>query len=60
VIAILADTSALTSAFVIRLLYNLNMLTKQEALTSLNEISALRDWYGGVLETISQRYFEEH
>jgi len=53
VIAILADTSALTSAFVIRLLYNLNMLTKQEALTSLNEISALRDWYGGVLETIS-------
>ena len=52
-IAILADTCALTSAFVIRLLYNLNMLTKQEALTLLNEISALRDWYGGVLETIS-------
>jgi len=54
------NTKALTSAFVIRLLYDLNILTKQEALTAINEISTLRDWYGGVLETISQRYFEGH
>lgn len=52
------NTKTLTSAFVIRLLYDLNILTKEEALTSINEISTSRDWYGGVLETISQRYFE--
>jgi len=52
------NTKALTSAFVIRLLYDLKMLTRQEALTSIKEISASRDWYGGVLETISQRYFK--
>jgi len=39
------NTKTLTSAFVIRLLYDLKMLTRQ-------------DWYGGVLETISQRYFK--
>ena len=54
------NVKALTSVFVIRLLYDLNILSQQEALVSIKEISISRDWYGGVLQTISERYFEEH
>ncbi len=49
----------LTSAFVIRLLYDLKLLSRDEALNSIREISASRDWYGGVLETISYKYFDD-
>ncbi len=54
-----AKVKVLTSAFVIRLLYDLNILSREEALNSIKEISASRDWYGGVLETISYKYFED-
>ena len=54
-----AKVKVLTSAFVIRLLYDINALSRQEALNSIKEISASRDWYGGILETISIRYFED-
>lgn len=54
-----AKVKVLTSAFVIRLLYDINVLSRQEALNSIKEISASRDWYGGILETISNRYFED-
>ena len=54
-----AKVKVLTSAFVIRLLYDINALSRQEALNSIKEISASRDWYGGILETISYRYFED-
>ncbi len=54
-----AKVKVLTSVFVIRLLYDINALSRQEALNSIKEISASRDWYGGILETISNRYFED-
>ncbi len=54
-----ARVKVLTSAFVIRLLYDLKILSRQEAFNSIKEISASRDWYGGVLETISYKYFDE-
>jgi len=53
-----AKVKVLTSVFVIRLLYDLNILTRQEALNSIKEIAAYRDWYGGVLETIAYKYFD--
>lgn len=49
----------LTSAFVIRLLYDLKKLSRHEAFESIKEISSSRDWYGGVLETISYKYFND-
>ncbi len=54
-----AKIKVLTSVFVIRLLYDLNILSYQEALNSIKEISASRDWYGGVLETIAYKYFND-
>lgn len=54
-----AKVKVLTSAFVIRLLYDLNLLSRDDAMGSIKEISASRDWYGGVLETISYKYFED-
>lgn len=54
-----AKPKVLTSAFVIRLLYDMGLLSRQEALDSIKEISASRDWYGGVLETISYEYFDD-
>ncbi len=53
-----AKTKVLTSVFVIRLLYDLNILSYTEAMNSIKEISASRDWYGGVLETIAYKYFD--
>ncbi len=53
-----AKVKVLTSVFVIRLLYDLKILTRQEALTSIKEIATHRDWYGGVLETIAYQYFD--
>lgn len=50
----------LTSVFVIRLLFDLNLLSRKDALDSIKEISASRDWYGGVLETISYKYFDDY
>ncbi|MDO8725838.1 MAG: hypothetical protein Q7J35_07210 [Candidatus Methanoperedens sp.] len=55
----ITKVKALTSAFVIRLLYDLKMLSRDKALNSIKEISASRDWYGGVLETISYKYFDD-
>lgn len=49
----------MTSAFVIRILYNIKLLSRDEALNSIREISASRDWYGGVLEIISYKYFDD-
>jgi len=54
-----ARVKVLTSVFVIRLLYDLNILSRKDALDSIKEISASRDWYGGVLETISYKYFDD-
>jgi predicted nucleic acid-binding protein len=48
-----AGVKVLTSAFVTRLLYDMGLLSRQEALDSIKEISESRGWYGGVLETIS-------
>lgn len=53
-----ARVKILTSVFVIRLLYDLNILSREAALDSIKEISVLRDWFGGVLETISYKYFD--
>lgn len=53
-----AKVKVLTSVFVIRLLYDLRILTRQDALDSIKEIAAYRDWYGGVLETIAYKYFD--
>jgi len=55
----MAKVKVLTSAFVIRLLYDKGILSRQEALSSIKVISQSRDWYGGVLETISNRYFND-
>lgn len=54
-----ARVKVLTSAFVVRLLYDHGSLSRQEALNSIKEISESRDWYGGVLETVSYRYFDD-
>lgn len=56
----ITKVKVLTSAFVIRLLYDLKLLSRDEALNSIKEISASRDWYGGILETISYKYFEDN
>jgi len=55
----ITKVKVLTSAFVIRLLYDLKLLSHDEALKSIREISESRDWYGGVLETISFKYFDD-
>ena len=54
-----ARVKILTSVFVIRLLYDLNILSRKDALDSITKISASRDWFGGVLETISYKYFDD-
>ncbi len=54
-----ARVKVLTSVFVIRLLYDLNLLSRKDAPDSIKEISVSRDWYGGVLETISYKYFDD-
>lgn len=56
----ITKVKVLTSAFVIRLLYDLKLLSRDEALNSIKEISASRDWYGGILETISYKYFDDN
>lgn len=53
-----AKIKILTSVFVIRLLYDLKLLPRHEALDSIKEISTSRDWYGGILETIAYKYFD--
>lgn len=55
----IAKVKVLTSVFVIRLLYDLNILSRQDALDSIKEIAASRDWYGGVLEIIAYKYFDD-
>ncbi len=55
----ITKVKVLTSAFVIRLLYDLKLLSREEALNSIREISTSRDWYGGILETISYKYFDD-
>jgi predicted nucleic acid-binding protein len=55
----ITKVKVLTSAFVIRLLYDIKLLSRDEALNSIREISASRDWYGGVLEIISYKYFDD-
>ncbi|MEA1864314.1 MAG: hypothetical protein U9N46_03830 [Euryarchaeota archaeon] len=54
-----AEVKVLTSAFVIRLLYDAGVLSREDALSSIKEIAASRDWYGGVLEVIACEYFDE-
>jgi predicted nucleic acid-binding protein len=54
-----ARVKILTSVFVIRLLYDLKLLSRHEALDSIKEISTSRDWYGGILETIAYKYFDD-
>ena len=54
-----ANIKVFTSIFIIRLLYDINILSKEEALNSIKEISASRDWYGGMLETISNQFFQD-
>lgn len=54
-----AKIKILTSVFVIRLLYDLKLLSRHEALDSIKEISTSRDWYGGVLETVAYKYFDD-
>ncbi|MDO9517972.1 MAG: hypothetical protein Q7J10_08000 [Methanosarcinaceae archaeon] len=53
-----ANVKVFTSVFIIRLLYDINVVSKEEALNSIKEISASRDWYGGMLETIANRFFD--
>lgn len=55
----MTKVKVLTSAFVIRLLYDKGLLSRKEALISIKVIAQSRDWYGGVLETISNRYFND-
>lgn len=55
----IAEVKVLTSAFVIRLLYDTGVLSREDALNSIKEIAASRDWYGGVLEVIARKYFDE-
>lgn len=54
-----ANVKVFTSVFIIRLLYDINVVSREEALNSIKEISASRDWYGGMLETISNQFFED-
>jgi len=54
-----AEMKVLTSAFVIRLLYDAGVLSHGDALNSIKEIAASRDWYGGVLEVVACGYFDE-
>ncbi len=54
-----AEVKVLTSVFVIRLLYDAGVLSREDALNSIKEIAASRDWYGGVLEVIACEYFDE-
>ncbi len=54
-----AEVKVLTSAFVIRLLYNTGSLSREDALNSVKEIAISRDWYGGVLEIIAYKYFND-
>jgi len=54
-----AEVRVLTSVFVIRLLYDTGVLSRKDALNSIKEIAASRDWYGGVLEVIACEYFDE-
>ncbi len=53
-----AEVKVLTSAFVIRLLYDVGILSREDALNSIEEIASSRDWYGGVLEVIACEYFD--
>lgn len=55
----ITKVKVMTSVFVIRLLYDLKLISRDESLNSIREISASRDWYGGVLETISYKYFDD-
>lgn len=54
-----AEVKVLTSAFVIRLLYDTGSLSREDALNSVKEIAISRDWYGGVLEIIAYKYFND-
>ncbi|MEA3280989.1 MAG: hypothetical protein U9Q68_00230 [Euryarchaeota archaeon] len=54
-----AEVKVLTSVFVIRLLHGAGVLSREDALNSIKEIAASRDWYGGVLEVIAYEYFDE-
>jgi hypothetical protein len=54
-----AEVKVLTSAFVIRLLYDTGSLSREDALNSVEEIAISRDWYGGVLEIIAYKYFND-
>ncbi len=54
-----ARVKVLTSVFVIRLLYDLKLLSRHEALDSIKQISTSRDWYGGILETVAYKYFDD-
>ena len=53
-----AEVKVLTSAFIIRLLYDVGSLSREDALNSVKEIATSRDWYGGVLEIIAYKYFD--
>ncbi len=54
-----AEVKVLTSAFVIRFLYDTGSLSREDALNSVKEIAISRDWYGGVLEIIAYKYFND-
>jgi len=54
-----SEVKVLTSAFVIRLLYDAGILSREDALNSIKEIAASRDWYGGVLEIVACKYFDD-
>ncbi len=53
------EVEVLTSAFIIRLLYDVGSLSREDALNSVKEIAISRDWYGGVLDIIAYNYFND-